>query len=298
MASTAVGNPTQSDVISLVKSIIQESEDISTSLQNKIIEYFDEFSDDISSLNPDKFADEIVLYCKPDLDRAHAIRLLTTLKERVHATKAHVGPTNSIAEVANDIPMFDQTSSAMPEEQKVPSDASTASYQAMDSEMVMFVISAIDELKVKKPKLETFRDQIIDYFRTSNIDKERIRRMSNKDLAGPLADHCSNKSVKGLAGALRKKLAAMIEEQEQSDETHLKQSSVVIHNDSELKPIVRFNITDQKEDDFPNRRKSDLLGGQLGDDADMDDSCIMATVDVEKALEEKYAIKQIGSNEV
>ena len=93
--------------------------------------------------------------------------------------------------------MKEQLANVQEEEKK---EETVSNNETADDEMTKMVIQAIDELKTKKPKFETFRDQIIDYFRKSDIDKEKMMKMSNKDLAGPLADFCGNKAVKGLAG--------------------------------------------------------------------------------------------------
>ena len=75
------------------------------------------------------------------------------------------------------------------------------------------VIETLKENPKKAPLLNEYGDKIIDYFRTSGIDKERLFKMSIKDLSVPLAEYCDgNKKVKGLSGPLLKKLKAQMEE--------------------------------------------------------------------------------------
>ena len=78
--------------------------------------------------------------------------------------------------------------------------------------VVLLVVDAIEELKEKKKNLSEFKDQIIEYFEQNpDIDSDRLLRMSAKDLATSLAEHCGSKKIKGCTGALLKRLQEMVE---------------------------------------------------------------------------------------
>ena len=153
------------------------------------------------------------------------------------------------------------------------------------------VIQAIDELKEKKKKLGTYREQIIEYFRKSNIDKEQMLTLTNKDLAVPLAEHCGSKQVKGAVGALRKRLIEMIKadtpSNEEEKQSHMK--SLTMHvKDTPLQSTQREETKEEeKEDQQYSRSRSDtqLVNDEQDDDPNPEE-------------EGKYMIKQIGSNEV
>lgn len=75
-----------------------------------------------------------------------------------------------------------------------------------NSDIIRMVVQAIDELKDQTPIFGTYRDQIVDYFRKLDIDKEKLMRMTNGELARPLADHCDCKKLKGKVIKLLNKL--------------------------------------------------------------------------------------------
>ena len=153
----------------------------------------------------------------------------------------------------------------------------------IDSPMIDAVKKAIETLKEEKPKkvpiLNKCGDKIIDYFRTSGIDKERIFTMTNKDLSVPLADYCGDKKVKGLSGALLKNLKSQMEEKKKEEPTVKdKEEHTECVKTLPSKPTVAKGSASENEDD--------------GDNPDAPDESL------EPEDEDKYKIKRIGSDEV
>ena len=179
------------------------------------------------------------------------------------------------------------------------------------------VIETLKENPKKAPLLDEYGDKIIDYFRTSGIDKERLFKMSNKELGVPLAEYCDgNKKVKGLAGALLKNLKTQMEEAGADNlnvSSHTKSPSVQINDNIASTVLTNDEVIDREEEEKYNKPQKDSSTRPLVNQTNqrsalnlpqagnitMDVTCIEDIEDIQDAVEdENYKIEQIGSNEV
>ena len=77
----------------------------------------------------------------------------------------------------------------------------------------ILVTKAIDELKMKKPKLLEYKEQIIEYFQKHpEIDAVRLAKMTVNDLAISLCEYCGTEQIKESVDELRKKILQKNEE--------------------------------------------------------------------------------------
>ena len=175
-----------------------------------------------------------------------------------------------------------------------------------DTEIVQMVTEAIDAMIADKPKNKNYKEfgpQIIDFFRQKGDEYpiDTLTAMTNKELGQILFDQLGSKKVKGVATALLKKLKAM---KKQIDDAHCHSdeekenttsnlstarhvsTSTVLVKDSKSKPSLITNLHENNTEE-PQRALSD---------DDSDDSSDNDEIEIEN--EEKYAIKQIGSNQV
>ena len=204
----------------------------------------------IHNQHPDDFANGITSHIGGTFDRDHAIKLLDALKGKIdEITNGEVVSLPDSTVEMNIITEPHKTDDSKTDTQLVRIVTHTKSPSVQINEaisptaltiddvtdreeeekynkphekkkeehnpMIAAVKKAIEKLKKEKPKkaplLNEYGDKIIDYFRTSGIDKERLFKMSNKELGVSLAEYCDgNKKVKGLAGALLKNMKAQI----------------------------------------------------------------------------------------
>ena len=72
------------------------------------------------------------------------------------------------------------------------------------------VTTGIKTLRKENPEmiamLDEFGEKIIDYFRKSDIDEDKLQSMSDDELSKALATHCSDDKVVQIVKSLRTKL--------------------------------------------------------------------------------------------
>ena len=161
----------------------------------------------------------------------------------------------------------------------------------------------LDEILKEKPKkaklLNEHGDKIIEHFRTSGIDQERLEGMSNKDLSVPLAEYCGEKKVKGISGGLLKNMKAQMKERKEEttvnnqEENRDKQISMAgtaaeVTTEPVNTPVSKPTVADgylsgnEEEEKAPSVKNDDDFPEESPEPED----------------EDEYKIKRIGGDEV
>ena len=80
----------------------------------------------------------------------------------------------------------------------------------LGSEVVRMVTTGIKTLRKENPQmiaiLDEFGGKIIDYFRKSDIDEDKLQSISDDELSKALATHCNDDKVVQIVTSLRTKL--------------------------------------------------------------------------------------------
>jgi len=218
-----------SELIAFVQRVIDESQDETLrGHKEQILRYFRDRSQlDLPALRhqeSDKFADGLSVHCGGTMDKLHALRLLTTLKEKIdEMTTNEIAPSSNSESTNSSTVAFvsdyernddsnrsdsDKLLSAAEVAEGVipkwPRKTAVGSESSSRSSDVMSLIREItDELKGENPLFETHRHHVLDYFAQNlNIDGDALDRMTESQLAAELAAFCGDENVKGAAGQL------------------------------------------------------------------------------------------------